>query len=497
MFRYDDTAGGDDTLIGWNGRGLAETIDVASDAGPVSSEAFAYGPDGARHHRKSVWKDGSATRTEHTFYAGAFEERLLDGHADYASVQKTRVGGGIVQVRTLSHPDPANNNKQTAASSLEYLHRDHLGSVEAVTDASGARLATLAYDPFGARRKPDWTRSLNSGEVETLADDLKLKVSRGYSDHEHLDRAGFVHMNGRVYDPRTGRFLSPDPVVEDPAFSQSWHSYSYVANSPLSLADPTGLFAQCPIPTLGFSCDPAASPGGFGGAIDTVFSLIHRYWFDFYVYRAPSFSFAIGDEGIDVEFDVVDLIGVAVSVASQVVKREVRVEDQSETHEPMDHRLNGKGASCNTCTSEEPDVVGNLDLDRAAIRILDMLEDLPVEQSVAIRVREDGEYYPGRTRTGTGHQVNMDIYADSVAGVHTHPPARSKSITRKKELPGPRDHDLVNRGYPNYIKTPRGDIRVLERINGEFRVRTVRGQDVRGQQRWKPGTRDVFGRRRL
>ena len=201
--------------------------------------------------------------------------------------------------------------------------------------ASGARLATLAYDPFGARRKADWTRSLNSSEIATLADDLKLKVSRGYSDHEHLDRAGFVHMNGRVYDPRTGRFLSPDPIVEDPAFSQSWHSYSYVANSPLSLADPTGLFAQCPIPTLGFSCDPAASPGGFGGAIDTVFSLIHRYWFDFYVYRAPSFSFAIGDEGIDVEFDVVDLIGVAVSVVSEIVKREVRAEGKGEADDPI------------------------------------------------------------------------------------------------------------------------------------------------------------------
>ena len=39
-------------------------------------------------------------------------------------------------------------------------------------------------------------------------------------------------MNGRVYDPRTGRFLSPDPIIENPAFSQSWNSYSYVANSP-------------------------------------------------------------------------------------------------------------------------------------------------------------------------------------------------------------------------------------------------------------------------
>ncbi len=291
VLRYDDVAGGDDTLIGWNGRGLAETIVVAGDAGPAASETFAHGPDGRRYHRESVWKDGGATRTEHTFYAGAHEERLLDGHPDYASVHKTRVGAGIVEVRTLSHPDPANNNAQTAASSLEYLHRDHLGSIEAVTDASGARLATLAHDPFGARRKPDWTRSLDSGEIETLADDLKLKVSRGYSDHEHLDRAGFIHMNGRVHDPRTGRFLSPDPIVEDPAFSQSWHSYSYVANSPLSLVDPTGLsIAPCPIPAADFSCNPISSPGGFGGAIQTIISNIHRVRFEILVYDTLVFG---------------------------------------------------------------------------------------------------------------------------------------------------------------------------------------------------------------
>ncbi len=252
-------------------------------------------------------------------------------------MQKTRVGASIVEVRTLSHPDPANSNAQTAVSSLEYLHRDHLGSVEAVTDESGAKLLTLAHDPFGARRKADWTRSLDSGEIETLADDLKLKVSRGYSDHEHLDRAGFIHMNGRVHDPRTGRFLSPDPIVGNPAFSQSWHSYSHVANSPLSLVDPTGLsIAPCPMPAADFSCNPIGSPGGFGGAVQTIYSFIHRYWFDFYVYKAPSFSFGLGDGGIDVEFDVVDVIGVFATVVSEIVKREVRVEGKGEADEPTD-----------------------------------------------------------------------------------------------------------------------------------------------------------------
>ncbi len=337
VIRYDDIAGGDDTLIGWNGRGLAESIDVADDAGPAASETFAYGPGGQRYHRKSVWNDGGATRTEHTFYAGAFEERLLDGNADYASVQKTRVGASIVEVRTLSHPDTTNNNEQTAVSSLEYLHRDHLGSVEAVTDATGARLATLAHDPFGARRKADWTRSLNSGEIEALADDLKLKVSRGYSDHEHLDRGGFIHMNGRVHDPRTGRFLSPDPIVENPAFSQSWHSYSYVANSPLSLVDPTGLsIAPCPIPAADFSCNPIGSPGGFGGAIETILSTIHRVSFGFFVYKTPSVEITLGSEGLDIEFGVIHMIGVIASVASEIVERKVRVDNVGETDIPME-----------------------------------------------------------------------------------------------------------------------------------------------------------------
>jgi hypothetical protein len=47
-------------------------------------------------------------------------------------------------------------------------------------------------------------------------------------------------MNGRVYDPTLGRFLTPDPIVQHPKYSQSWNRYSYVNNTPSSLFDPTG-----------------------------------------------------------------------------------------------------------------------------------------------------------------------------------------------------------------------------------------------------------------
>ena len=47
-------------------------------------------------------------------------------------------------------------------------------------------------------------------------------------------------MNGRVYDPGMGRFLSVDPVIQSPGNSQSLNPYTYLMNNPLSGTDPTG-----------------------------------------------------------------------------------------------------------------------------------------------------------------------------------------------------------------------------------------------------------------
>ena len=49
-------------------------------------------------------------------------------------------------------------------------------------------------------------------------------------------------MNGRMYHPILGRFLSPDPYVQAPDFSQSFNRYSYCLNNPLIYTDPTGEF---------------------------------------------------------------------------------------------------------------------------------------------------------------------------------------------------------------------------------------------------------------
>jgi RHS repeat-associated protein len=55
-----------------------------------------------------------------------------------------------------------------------------------------------------------------------------------------LDNLNLTHMNGRVYDQVVGRFLSADPNVPRPGFTQSHNRFSYTANSPLSFIDPSG-----------------------------------------------------------------------------------------------------------------------------------------------------------------------------------------------------------------------------------------------------------------
>lgn len=113
-----------------------------------------------------------------------------------------------------------------------YFHLDHLGSIRVITDESGAVAERLAYDPWGKRRLPN---GLDSDSVYSTID-------RGFTQHEHLDEVGLIHMNARVYDPLLGRFISPDPFIENAGSLQEFNRYTYVNNNPLAYTDPTGHF---------------------------------------------------------------------------------------------------------------------------------------------------------------------------------------------------------------------------------------------------------------
>ena len=65
-------------------------------------------------------------------------------------------------------------------------------------------------------------------------------MGQGYTGHEHLPWFGLINMNARLYDPLVGRFLSADPYVQAPDFTQAFNRYSYALNNPLKYTDETG-----------------------------------------------------------------------------------------------------------------------------------------------------------------------------------------------------------------------------------------------------------------
>ncbi len=115
------------------------------------------------------------------------------------------------------------------AKETRYLHSDGQGSAVLVTDESGATVAELFYDPFGRRTEQNY---------DPLAGTVPVRP--GYTGHLHDDELDLIDMKGRVYDIETRRFLTPDPFIPAPLFSQSHNRYSYVWNNPATLVNPTG-----------------------------------------------------------------------------------------------------------------------------------------------------------------------------------------------------------------------------------------------------------------
>ncbi len=234
--KYDIAGTSDDKYIAYNALNQPTKIVVGSsltDTTPEAIDEFAYDPNGQRYARKTSWKDGSNTYTEEVVYIGAVEVITDDSSGSTLTTTKTSLNRNAMHVKVVG---------ATTEEFFEYAHRDHLGSIEVVTDDDGNVLDNLSYENFGSRKKKDWTANILSTELDALLDVATdhARKARGFTGHEHLDRTGFIHMNGRVYDPVMGRFLSPDPLVQFPTFSQSWNRYSYVNNSPVSFTDPSG-----------------------------------------------------------------------------------------------------------------------------------------------------------------------------------------------------------------------------------------------------------------
>jgi RHS repeat-associated protein len=124
--------------------------------------------------------------------------------------------------------------QKTTGSAMHYVYTDYLGSLRCITDSSGNVEQRLSFDAWGNRRDPITGVKPDSTGVAGVV------TVRGFTGHEHLDEFGLINMNGRVYDPMLGMFISPDNFVQAPDFTQNFNRYAYCLNNPLMYTDPTG-----------------------------------------------------------------------------------------------------------------------------------------------------------------------------------------------------------------------------------------------------------------
>lgn len=117
---------------------------------------------------------------------------------------------------------------------LVNICRDYLGSVTHIADLNGALIEEYSYDAWGRMRNPA------THKVYPMSTYPKLYLGRGYTGHEHIQPYRLINMNARLYDPEIGRFLSPDPYVQQPDFTQNFNRYSYCVNNPLKYVDKDG-----------------------------------------------------------------------------------------------------------------------------------------------------------------------------------------------------------------------------------------------------------------
>ncbi|HEX7964300.1 MAG TPA: SpvB/TcaC N-terminal domain-containing protein [Gammaproteobacteria bacterium] len=224
-YSYDangNMVSGNGRTIVWNGDNLPTSISSSSTKNGIAtvtgSSTFDYSPDQQRYRQVA----GSTT----TLYLGGLFEVVSNGSTTQYR-HNIMAGGIVVAVHSID---------QLGTVRTAYLHSDSLNSIDAITDDQGQIVTdavtqqqqVMSFDAFGMRRNPaDWSYTNIQSSM------LKDYTDSGFTAQEQLDGVALVHMNGRVYDPTIGRFISADPVM-------GGNRYDYVGNNPLSRTDASG-----------------------------------------------------------------------------------------------------------------------------------------------------------------------------------------------------------------------------------------------------------------
>lgn len=235
---------------------------------------FRYGADGNRVSMSAP--DTLSGRKMERVYLGGTYERDITGldatggtTSDTKTVERLFLGGSAYDApMVLVKAAGVNGGAWTPFN----IGRNWQGSITHVATAYGTLVEEFAYSPWGEESTPDALDTLSvvdvvdfgdmepvdgslilpeyPGEGETelnLPEPLNSRLglslyvgAHGYTGHEHLWQYGLINCNARIYDPSVGRFLSPDPLVQDPVSTQNFNRYSYCLNNPLKYTDESG-----------------------------------------------------------------------------------------------------------------------------------------------------------------------------------------------------------------------------------------------------------------
>ncbi|HKC68007.1 MAG TPA: SpvB/TcaC N-terminal domain-containing protein, partial [Bacteroidia bacterium] len=156
-------------------------IDVNNSSNILSQLDIIYGADKERI-KAQTQQSGSLVSTK--YYLNEYEKEVLPNNTT-REVCYINSPSGLSAVYV-------NDN---GTKNLYYIHSDHLGSINKLTDEQQNIFAEQNFDPWGRPRNPaNW--SFN-GTMPTLP----AWLTRGYTGHEHLPQFSLINMNGRMYDP--------------------------------------------------------------------------------------------------------------------------------------------------------------------------------------------------------------------------------------------------------------------------------------------------------
>jgi RHS repeat-associated protein len=206
-----------------------------------------------------VMSPASFTPTSSTNFNSANRLLIQNSAYDLAGNQ-TAIGGfafsydheGRVKTSTLNsiqtnYTYDGNGRRVTKSTGARYLTADHLGSTRLVTKDDGTPDRRIDYLPFGEFMPATVggrTTAMKYEATETLA-----ALTQRFTGKERDAETGLDYFGLRQVSTSQGRFTTTDPngagaSLFDP---QTWNSYSYVNNRPLSYIDPDG---DIPIPVI-------------------------------------------------------------------------------------------------------------------------------------------------------------------------------------------------------------------------------------------------------